>query len=214
MTLLRMFRSLWLAAALLLAGATTHASPRPATVAATAAAATAAAAPPNATPLSHGRFRDFLVYRPAGAPSSFVLMLSGEEGWTPTADALARQLALDGAMVAGIDWAKFKANLESDADQCVFPDGDLENLSHFVQAYFRNSTYLSPVLVGTSSGAAMAYAALAQAPRNTFAAAVTLGFCPSFNLQKPLCRGSGLEFTRSTRGRGVDLLPVKNLARS
>jgi type IV secretory pathway VirJ component len=139
-------------------------------------------------------------------------MLSGEEGWTPTADALARQLALDGAMVAGIDWAKFKANLEADADQCVFPDGDLENLSHFVQAYFRNSTYLSPVLVGTSSGAAMAYAMLAQAPRNTFAAAVTLGFCPSFNLQKPLCRGSGLEFTRSTRGRGVDLLPIKNLA--
>jgi type IV secretory pathway VirJ component len=139
-------------------------------------------------------------------------MLSGEEGWTPTADALARQLALDGAMVAGIDWAKFKANLEADADQCVFPDGDLENLSHFVQAYFRNSTYLSPVLVGTSSGAAMAYAMLAQAPRNTFAAAVTLGFCPSFNLQKPLCRGSGLEFAHSTRGRGVDLLPIKNLA--
>jgi type IV secretory pathway VirJ component len=139
-------------------------------------------------------------------------MLSGEEGWTPPPDALARQLALDGAMVAAIDWAKLKANLEADADQCVFPDGDLENLSHFVQAYFRNPTYLSPVLVGTSSGAAMAYAMLAQAPRNTFAAAVTLGFCPGFNLQKPLCRGSGLEFTRSTRGRGVDLLPIKNLA--
>jgi type IV secretory pathway VirJ component len=217
-----MFQSPWLAAAVLLAGATatTDASPSPATVTATGAASTQPAAPatapvappPKPTPLSHGRFHDFLVYRPAGAPSSFVLMLSGEEGWTPTADALARQLALDGTMVAGIDWAKFKANLEADADQCVFPDGDLENLSHFVQAYFRNSTYLSPVLVGTSSGAAMAYAMLAQAPRNTFAAAVTLGFCPSFNLQKPLCRGSGLEFTRSTRGRGVDLLPIKNLA--
>ena len=207
MTVLRKFRFLWPAAALLLAGPTTYASPPPA-----AAAATLPAALPNPTHLSHGRFRDFLVYRPAGAPSSFVLMLSGEEGWPPTADALARQLALDGAMVAGIDWAKFKANLESDADQCVFPDGDLENLSHFVQAYFRNSTYLSPVLVGTSSGAAMAYAMLAQAPRNTFAAAVTLGFCPSFNLQKPLCRGSGVEFTRSAHGRGVDLLPIKNLA--
>lgn len=166
----------------------------------------------NAAHLSHGRFRDFLVYRPASTPSSFVLMLSGEEGWTPTADATARQLALDGAMVAGIDWAKFKANLEADADQCVFPDGDLENLSHFVQAYFRNPTYLAPVLVGISSGAAMAYATLAQAPRNTFAGAVTLGFCPGFNLQKPLCRGSGFEFARSTHARGVDLLPTKNLA--
>lgn len=208
MTVLRTFRSLWLPAVLLLAVATMGAATSPAAAPATSPVAV----PPKPTTLNHGRFHDFLVYKPAGAPSSFVLMLSGEEGWTPTADALARQLALDGAMVAGIDWAKFKADLEADADQCVFPDGDLENLSHFVQAYFRNPTYLSPVLVGTSSGAAMAYAMLAQAPRNTFAAAVTLGFCPSFNLQKPLCRGSGLEFTRSTRGRGVDLLPNKNLA--
>ncbi len=166
----------------------------------------------SATHLSHGRFHDLLVYRPSSAPSSFVLLLSGEQGLTPAVDALAKQLALEGAMVAAIDWAKFKANLEADPDQCVFPDGDLENLSHFVQAYFRNPTYLSPVLVGVSSGAAMAYAMLAQAPRNTFAAALTLGFCPDFNLQKSLCRGSGLEFNRGAHGRGVDLLPVSNLA--
>jgi len=165
----------------------------------------------NAMRLSHGRFKDFLVYRPAGPPASFVLLLSGEQGWNSTADTMARQLLQQGAMVAGIDWVKFQANLEADGDQCVFPDGDLENLSHFVQAYFHTPTYLSPVLVGVSSGASMAYAMLAQAPRNTFAAALTLGFCPSFNLEKPLCKGSGLESVRSTRGRGVELLPIKNL---
>jgi type IV secretory pathway VirJ component len=161
--------------------------------------------------LSHGRFRDFPVYQPAAAPTSFVLFLSGDEGWNSAADAMARQLVQQRAMVAGIDWAKFKANLETDGDQCVFPDGDLENLSHFVQAYFHNPTYLSPILVGVSSGAAMAYAMLAQAPRNTFAAGLTLGFCPNLDLDKPLCKGSGLEFTRSSRGRGVDLLPIKSL---
>jgi type IV secretory pathway VirJ component len=119
---------------------------------------------------------------------------------------------LQGAMVAAIDAAKFKATLEADADQCEFPDGDLENLSHFVQAYFHSPTYLSPVLVGVSSGATLAYAALAQAPRNTFAAALTLGFCPSLNLEKSLCKGSGLEFTRTARGHGVDFLPVRQLA--
>jgi type IV secretory pathway VirJ component len=124
---------------------------------------------------------------------------------------MARPLAQQGAMVAGIDWAKFKANLEADGAQCAFPDGDLENLSHFVQAYFHNPAYLSPILVGVSSGAAMAYAMLAQAPRNTFAAALTLGFCPSLDMEKPLCKGSGLESIRSTRGHGVDFLPIKKL---
>jgi type IV secretory pathway VirJ component len=174
-----------------------------------AAKAPAAAAE---THLRHGRFRDFLVYRPAGPPTSFVLLLSGDDGWTSTADTMARQLAQQSAMVAGIDGAKFKATLEADAGQCEFPDGDLENLSHFVQAYFHSPTYLSPVLVGVSSGATLAYAVLAQAPRNTFAAALTLGFCPGLNWEKSLCKGSGLEFTRAARGRGVDFLPIPRLA--
>lgn len=165
----------------------------------------------NATRLSHGRFRDLLVYQPSGSPTSFVLLLSGDGGWNSTAEVMARQLVRQGAMVAGIDWAKFKANLEADGDQCVFPDGDLENLSHFVQAYFHGSTYLSPILVGVSSGAAMAYAMLAQAPRNTFAAALTLGFCPGLDMEKPLCKGSGLESVRGMRGHGVEFLPIKNL---
>jgi type IV secretory pathway VirJ component len=216
MRISRAFRSPWLlATSLLLAGAAAPAAGPPPGAARPGSANTpdAASAPTSitTTQLSHGRFRDFLVYKPAGTPASFALLISGDEGWNSTADTMARQLALRGAMVAGIDWTKFKANLEADGDQCTFPDGDLENLSHFVQAYFHTSTYLSPVLVGVSSGAAMAYAMLVQAPRNTFAAALTLGFCPNLNLDKPLCTGSGLESVRSTRGRGVQLLPIKNL---
>src|SRR6267378_256213 len=165
----------------------------------------------NATRLSHRSFKDFLVYKPSGPPASFALLLSGDEGWNSTTEAIARQLVRQGAMVAGVDWAKFKANLEADGEQCVFPDGDLENLSHFVQAYFHTATYLSPILVGVSSGASLAYAMLAQAPRNTFAAALTLGFCPGLDMAKPLCMGSGLESVRGARGHGVEFLPIKNL---
>jgi type IV secretory pathway VirJ component len=170
-------------------------------------------APATANPqrLTHGRFNDFPVYVPAGAPTSVALLLSGAEGWSTAADAIARQLAQQGAMVAGIDWGKFKANLDADTDRCVSPDGDLENLSHFVQAYFHSPTYLSPMLVGISSGSTMAYAMLAQAPRDTFAAALTRDFCPRLALEKPLCRGSGLEFKRSLHGHGVELLPSKEL---
>jgi type IV secretory pathway VirJ component len=208
MRVLRAFLSSWLAAAswlpaasLLMIGTAAHAS----------AGAHPPAPPANAAHLSHGRFKDLLVYKPAGAPTSFVLFLSGDEGWNPSADTMAQQLVQQGAMVAAIDWVRFKANLEADGDECLFPDGDLENLSHFVQAYFHVPTYLTPMLVGVASGAPMAYAMLAQAPSNTFAAALTLGFCPNLNLQKPLCKGSGLEFTRNAGGRGVDLLPIKGL---
>jgi type IV secretory pathway VirJ component len=162
--------------------------------------------------LSHGRFQDFLVYKPAVPQTSFAVLLSGDAGWNSTADTMARHLAEHGAMVAGIDWVKLKSNLEADADQCMSPDGDLENLSHFVQAYFHSPTYAPPVLVGVSSGAALAYAMLAQAPKDTFAAALTLGFCPGFNMQKPLCKGSGLEFTHGPNGRGIDFLPIHGLS--
>jgi type IV secretory pathway VirJ component len=168
--------------------------------------------PANVHRLSHGRFNDVWVYVPPGSPTSFALFISGEQGPNPTTDAMAQQLARQGAMVAVIDWSKLKANLEADDAQCVFPDGDLENLSHFVQAYFHTATYLSPILLGTGEGAAMAYGVLAQAPRDTFAAALTVDFCPAFNLQKPLCKGSGFEFTRPARGRGLDVLPIRSLA--
>ena len=163
------------------------------------------------THLSHGRFKDLVVYAPAQA-ASFVLLLSGDEGWNRRADALAARLAQDGAMVVGIDLPKFKAALEADGGDCVFPDGDLENLSHFVQAYFHNSTYLAPLLVGVASGGSMAYAVLAQAPKDTFAGALSLGFCPHLNLEKPLCKGSGLEMTHAGRGSGLDLKPLKSLS--
>jgi type IV secretory pathway VirJ component len=180
---------------------------------AAAPAHTASPAPTfaNATRLTHGKFHDFVVYTPQGTPTSFALLLSGDNGWGPIADAMARKLLQQGAMVVGIDLAKLKAVLETDGEQCEFPAGDLENLSHFVQAYSHAPSYLSPILVGLSSGGTFAYAMLAQAPRNTFAAALTLDFCPSFNLEKPLCKGSGLEFVRGTRGRGVDFLPAKAL---
>ena len=165
--------------------------------------------------LSHGRFKDLVVYAPAAQAAqatSFVLLLSGDEGWSHRAGTLAARLADQGAMVVGIDWPKFKAALEADGADCVFPDGDLENLSHFVQAYFHNSSYLAPLLVGIGSGGSMAYAVLAQSPKDTFAAALSLGFCPHMNLEKPLCKGSGLELTHAGRGSGLELKPIKSLS--
>ena len=158
--------------------------------------------------LSHGRFDNFTVYIPHASPKGFVLLLSGSDGWNQGMNDMAEQLAERGAMVAGLDLARLDAALEADPAQCLFPDGDLENLSHFIQAYFRLPTYLSPILAGNADGGTLAYATLVQAPANTFAGAVSVGFCPSYPLHKPLCAGSGIEFN-ATPGKGVEFLPSK-----
>ena len=160
---------------------------------------------------SHGRFENFIVYAPHAAPKGFVLLLSGADGWNQRMSDMATRLAQQGAMVAGIDVARFDAALEADGAECVFPDGDLENLSHFVQAYYHLATYLSPIVAGYSAGATFAYAMLAQAPTNTFAGAVSMEFCPSYALRKRLCKGSGLESGPHAREGGVDFLPSKQI---
>jgi type IV secretory pathway VirJ component len=158
--------------------------------------------------MSHGRFENFTVFVPHATATGFVLLLSGVDGWTASLGALAHHLAEHGAMVAGVDVARFNASLQTDGGQCVYPDGDLENLSHFVQAYFRLPSYLAPILVGDTAGATLAYAALVQSPKGTFAGAVSLDFCPAFPLTKPLCKGSGIEFTTRPQDQGVEFLPM------
>jgi len=138
-----------------------------------------------------------------------VLLLAGEGGAIAGAD-LALTLARHGAMVAVIDVSKFDADLEADGADCVFPDGDLENLSHFIQAYYHLQIYRAPLLVGYGAGANLAYAAVAQAPAHTFAGAITVGFCPTTSLRKPLCKGGVLQSER-TAGQGLRYLPAPQL---
>ena len=141
-----------------------------------------------------------------------VLFLSGDNGWESPVTEMARKLVERGALVAGIDTPQLFEALEADGASCVYPDGDLENLSHYLQGYARLPTYHTPVLAGYSAGATMAYAMLAQAPDGTFAGAVSLGFCVEMDLAKPLCRGDGVRFTRHADGKALDLLPTKELA--
>ena len=179
--------------------------------AATPAAAAASAAPSLPERVSHGRFQNLAIYAPGGTPTSLVLFLADDTRPNSRAAGLARELVAHGAMVAGIDWPKLAANLEADAADCVFLDGDLENLSHFLQAYYHLPSYLPPFLLGSGAGSPFAYASLVQAPGNTFAGALTLEFYPSTELTKPLCKGSGVEFTRRSSGGGFAFLPAKQL---
>jgi type IV secretory pathway VirJ component len=155
--------------------------------------------------ISHGRFDKLSIYRPhgnVGEAQQTVLFFSGERGWTSDLEPIAHSLARQGALVAGIDTPALFRKLEQDGGECVSPEGDLENLSHFLQAYYRLPTYQPALLVGASSGASFVYAMLAQAPADTFAGGISLGFCPTTTLKKPLCPSA-----RQTNGKPSAKLP-------
>lgn len=189
------------------------------------APATQAAAPGAVEFVTHGRFRDVPVYKPKGEIRSVVLMLSGDLGWTAAASRMAQGLAAQGALVAGLSTPALFASLEADLGDCAFPDGDLENFSRFLQAYEKVPGYYPPILVGDNEGGALAYAMIAQARPNIFAAAMSIEFCPVLELRKPLCKGEGVHFsrrmsesrttakrTKPPENAGVVLLPATKLS--
>jgi type IV secretory pathway VirJ component len=162
--------------------------------------------------LSHGRFKSVTVYHPAGNVQEVVLLLSGDGGWQPDTDRIARVLQAQGALVLGLDEPALLASFTQEHSPCFFADGDLENLSHYVQAYYRLPTYITPVLAGYSSGATLAYATAAQAPPGLFAGVLTLGFTSDYETTKPFCKGEGVHFERRPDGKGLKLLPDPQLA--
>ncbi len=166
--------------------------------------------PPNAERIVHGRFSEVVVYQPQGQPRSFVLFLTDEAGWTPQAVATAQALAQKGAMVAGTSLPRFQRTLEAQpGTNCEYIAGDFENLSHFVQAYYKLSDYLPPIMVGLGAGGALAYAVLAEGPTDATGGALLLGFKPELQQHKPLCTGYALATDRHADGKGFDVLAAK-----
>ncbi len=150
--------------------------------------------------LAHGRFQSVHVYKPKSEVQHFALFFSGDGGWDDDLGDIAKALAAQGTLVAGIDTAELFKELEKDGGKCVFPVGDMENLSHFVQAYYKVPTYFTPILIGHSAGASLAYAALAQAPKGTFTGGLSLSFCADLDLRKPLCKAGSLDYTVRSDG--------------
>jgi type IV secretory pathway VirJ component len=156
--------------------------------------------------LAHGRFTQVAVYRPAREVKQFVLLLSGQGGGKVNLAEAAQALANEGAMVAIVNTPELLGSLERDAASCTSPDGDLENLSRYVQAYYRLPTYITPILIGYAEGATFAYAMISQAPPDLFAGAVSLQFCRTLPLKRPLCPSATLESTPA--GEGIQLAPA------
>lgn len=137
-------------------------------------------------------FGKLYVYEPTSAPAAVVIFISGDGGWNEGVVNMARYIVNQGALVVGIDITKYYKHIQRSSESCFYPAGDLEQLSMTIQKKYKLKQYLKPILMGYSSGATLVYGALAQAPSNTFKGGISLGFCPDIEINKALCKGSGL----------------------
>lgn len=181
--------------------------------------ATSACAKPEKAPekLSFGVFGEVLIYRDqdhnGGEPDRTVLLLS-EGAWDKRMDRAARTIADMNSTVVGIDTARLLAPQRAKAEGCFYQAWEFEGLSKIVQKTLGFKGYHLPVLAGFGEGAAVAYATFAQAPKETFSGAITLGFSPRLALGKPFCPANGLKFdiapeTTPGAAPGMVLLPVE-----
>ncbi len=168
---------------------------------------TSAVAAPRS--LTFGRFGTVSLFGEGADFKRVAVYVSGDNGWTAADERASQELAAQGALVIGVNGGHYRAAVKSRKEACAYPAADFEELSQFVQKELKLSTYRPPVLIGRSEGATLVYATLAQAPTNTFAGAVSLGFCPIY-AGKSFCKGQGLMQSLLPDGR-VMLAPVKTL---
>ncbi len=161
--------------------------------------------------LIYGAFGDVKVYRPKGIPTGLVLFVSGDGGWNKGVIDMTEDILTEGAFVVGINIQQYIRNLRKEHIQCYYPAGDFELLSLMIQKRYNFSQYYKPILVGYSSGATLVYGVLSQAPANTFKGAISLGFCPDIEIDKPLCEGSGLRQYVLKAGKSFYLEATDNL---
>lgn len=162
--------------------------------------------------ISHKTFGKTVIYIPETTPTSVALFVSGDGGWQAGVINMAKNLALQGALVAGIDAKQYMAFLSRSSSSCYYPAADFEQLSMMLQKKYKFSSYTKPVLVGYSYGATLVYGLLAQAPAGTFKGAIALGFCPDITLKKPLCKGNGLKSHVLVPGKSYYLERTEKLA--
>jgi type IV secretory pathway VirJ component len=166
---------------------------------------------PASDSMIFGSFGKITIYKPSETPKSVVLFISGDGGWNGGVIGMAKNVVVQGALVAGIDIRHYYKNIRNHNQKCHYPAGDFEELSMFLQKKYKIQEYLKPVLVGYSSGATLAYGILAQAPANTFKGVISLGFCPDIEINKPLCDGTGLSWHALKEGISYYLEPSEKI---
>lgn len=139
-------------------------------------------------------FGQISVFRPDDQPKGVVLLLSGDGGWSPVETGMARALAQRGILVGGFSTTAMLKAMESGKGKCINPNYPLIDLAQDLQHRMGVRAYMKPIIFGWSSGATVAYAALAQWPNAGYRAVASLGFSSDLPGVKPWCKAPGFAY--------------------
>lgn len=159
------------------------------------------------SPTPHGRFERVWLGVPSGPVHSVVIWLMPGRSRTAIDRRLGELLVNKGALVISVSAPGLLARMAEDGDECLLPAGDLDNLARETQAQVGLDRYVPPVLAGRGAGAALAYAALAQAPTGGFAGGLSLDFDATLASAVPFCPGRGLRANFDARQGRSSLQP-------
>ncbi len=135
--------------------------------------------------LPGGQYGDITLTKPVGDMHGFVVLFS-DRAWTSADTDTAAALSKNGAMVVGVDTARYAQKLSARKLSCNNLAGDAEAMSHQLEREIHSSRYFAPILIGTGEGAAVAEKALRQAPDNTLAGAVSMQVAGSDGKAAPI----------------------------
>ncbi len=141
--------------------------------------------------LTVGGFGEVAVYRPTVAARGLALFASGDGGWNLGVTDMAHQAAALGYWVAGFSTPQYLKGLDDGDGACSDADGALAKLGANLVRELKLPAATRPVIIGYSSGATIAYTALAADAGKYFGGGISLGFCPDLLIHKPFCAGVG-----------------------
>jgi type IV secretory pathway VirJ component len=150
------------------------------------------------------------VRAPSGEPKAFVIMLSDSDGMTPALDQRVESLVAVGIAVVPLATRSVMQGLAASNDgECHYAFGDFEDISRDAQRSLGVGHYKWPVILGLGEGGTLAYLSMAQAPVNTAAGAISVGFSTTLASKLPLC--SGAPFLASASGGAFAYGPFERL---
>lgn len=136
-------------------------------------------------------FGEVALYRPRTEARGLMLFASGDGGWNLGVTDMAHEAAALGYWVAGFNTPRYLKALDAGDGSCSDADGVLARLAGSLVRELALPATTRPVIVGYSSGATVAYTALAADAGKRFGGGISLGFCPDLLIHKPFCPGDG-----------------------
>lgn len=157
-----------------------------------------------------GMFGEIYCFRPLAETKYVTLMVCSQATSNKDARTLAIRGAENGVCVVLLSGQRYVTALQKSKDACLYPAGDFEMVSKFIQQYEKIPTYLVPTLLGIGAASPLVYAAVAASPAATFRGAVCVDFSPDLPGAKPFCKGAGLVSQKMGTGM-LRILPAQHI---